>query len=75
MTSNDISTNLICLCQNQTKKGKDTFQVITCGNVAEEEACERSRGEVKQYINADDSAELLEFDCSEVRCLDVCLND
>lgn len=75
VTSTDISTNLICLCQNTTKKGKDTFQIIECGNDTQIEECERSQGEVRQYINADDSAELFTFDCSEVSCLDVCLND
>jgi len=71
----DINNNLVCICQNKTKKGKDTFEVIECGNEAQEAACERSQGEVEKYISADDSAELFTFDCSEVSCLDVCLSD
>ena len=73
--SGDINDNLVCLCQNQTKKGKDTFQVIECGNEVQQAECERRQGEVKKYINADDSAELFTFDCSEVSCVDVCLGD
>lgn len=68
----DINNNLVCICQNRTKKGKDTFQIITCGNESQEAACERSQGEVKKYINAGDSAELFTFDCSEINCNDIC---
>lgn len=75
VSSNDISTNLICLCQNQTRRGKDTFKVIQCNNQAQIDDCNKRGGEVKQYINADDSANLFDFDCSETNCLDVCIND
>ena len=69
----NIQDSLVCICQAQSKKGKDTFKVITCGDTDEEEDCAKRQGEVKQYINADPSGDTFTFDCSEIDCNDFCI--
>jgi len=71
--SGSIDDSLVCICQAQTKKGKDTFKVVECGNPDEEDDCDRRQGEVKRYIDADpNSSQGLTLDCTEKNCNDFC---
>jgi len=72
--SGSIDDSLVCICQAQTKKGKDTFKVIDCDDEKAEDDCERRQGEVKRYIEADpDSPQGLILDCTEINCNDFCI--
>jgi len=71
--SGSIDDSLVCICQAQTKKGKDTFKVVECNDEKAEVDCERRQGEVKRYIDADpNSSQGLILDCTEINCNDFC---